>query len=75
MAITLELEPEAERKLEALAAKTGESRDSLLRNAVSNGLDELESYFSVEETIRRIRNGEEKTYSLEEVTHRLGLDA
>jgi RHH-type rel operon transcriptional repressor/antitoxin RelB len=74
MTVSFTLDPETERRLLLLAERTGESTGDLIRNAVANGIEDLEEYFSAVETLRRIESGEEKTYPLEQVIAELGLD-
>ena len=71
--ITIELDTDTDRRLEALVIRTGEKKADLLRNAVRNGIEDLEEYFSAAETLERLRNGTERTHSAEEVRRELGL--
>lgn len=74
MTVTIELDAETERRLQALAARTGEKTSDLLRNAVANGMEDLEEYFNAGEVLERLRKGEEKTYPLDQVMRELGLE-
>ena len=75
MTVTIELDADTERRLKALAARTGEKTSDLLRNAVANGMEDLEEYFNAGEVLERLRKGEEKTYPLDQVMMReLGLE-
>ena len=74
MTISFTLDPETERRLMALAERTGEAASDLIRNVIANGIEDVEDYFSAVETLRRIESGEEKTYPLEQVMAELGLD-
>lgn len=74
MPTSIRLEPEIEARLDALAARTGRTKAYYLRELITNGLDDLEDYYKAVEVSERIRRGEEKTYSLEEVIRDLGLD-
>ena len=74
MTISFTLDPETEQRLLALAERTGETTDDLVRNLVANGMADIEEYFEAVETLRRIESGEEQTYPLEQVMAELGLD-
>ena len=74
MTVTIELDPDTERRIEALAARTGQSKAALLRELVANGFENVEDYFLAAEVLERIRNGEEAVYSAEAVRRELGLD-
>ena len=73
MATSIRLEPEIEQRLDNLAAKTGRSKAFYLREIISNGLEDMEDYYLAAEVLERIRKGEERVYSLDEVEHSLGL--
>ena len=74
MAVSVELDSDTERRLEALAARSGESKSDLLRNILVKGIEDVEDYFSAAETLKRIENGEERVYSAAEVRRELGLE-
>ena len=74
MTISFPLDPETEQRLLALAERTGETTDDLVRNLVANGMADIEEYFEAVETLRRIESGEEQNYPLEQVMAELGLD-
>ena len=74
MPTSIRLEPEIESRLDALAARTGRTKAYYLRELITNGLDDLEDYYTAVEVSERIRRGEERTYTSEEVRRELGLD-
>lgn len=74
MPTSIRLEPEIEARLDALAARTGRTKAYYLRELITNGLDDLEDYYTAVEISERIRRGEETTRPLEEVIRDLGLD-
>lgn len=73
MATSVRLSPEIEHRINILAAETGRSKAYYLRELIEDGLDELEDYYLSEKVMERMRKGEEKTYSLDEVEQELGL--
>jgi RHH-type rel operon transcriptional repressor/antitoxin RelB len=74
MATSIRLAPEIERRLDALAARTGRTKAFYLREIIEQGLDEIEDYYLASATLERVRKGEEKLYSAAEVRKELGLD-
>ncbi len=74
MPYSIRLKPGIEARLDALAARTGHSKAYHLRELVANGLDDLEAYYTAVEVSERIRRGEERTYTLDEVRRDRGWD-
>ena len=74
MATSIRLDPVTEQRLDRLAAQTGRTKAYYLRELIENGLDDLEDYYLAGATMERVRKGEEKVYSAEEVRKDLGLD-
>ena len=73
MPITIQLPPEAERRLTDLAARTGRDVDFYLPEIVRRGLEDVEDYYLAQEIMERVRNGEEPLYSTAEVRDYLGI--
>ena len=74
MATSIRLNPVIEQRLDHLAVQTGRTKAYYLRELVTNGLDDLEDYYLAAVTMERVRKGEEKVYSAEQVRDELGLD-
>lgn len=74
MATSIRLDPAIEQRLDYLAAQTGRTKAYYLRELVTNGLEDLEDYYLAAATMERVRKGEEKVYSAEQVRKDLGLD-
>ena len=74
MAISIQLDPEIEQRLDHLVANTGKAKSDFLREFIQNGLDDLEEVYLAEATMRRVRNGSEKMLSSNQVRKELGLD-
>lgn len=72
MPTSVRLSEETEKRLDALAARTGRSKAFYLREMIENGLDDLEDYYLATEVMERIKRGEEKVMSSEEFWR--GLD-
>jgi RHH-type rel operon transcriptional repressor/antitoxin RelB len=71
--LAVRLPPEIEARLNALAKATGRSKSDYVREAVIEHLGDLEDFYLAETVMERIRRGEERTSSLDEVEARLGL--
>ncbi|PYX29377.1 MAG: CopG family transcriptional regulator [Acidobacteria bacterium] len=74
MATSIRLSPEAEERLDLLAAQTGRTKAFYLRQIIENGLDDLEDYYLAADVLERVRRGVEKVHSGAKVRRDLGLD-
>ena len=83
MAATLELEPlvvklawnaELDAIVTRLATKAGKPKEEWLRRLLLDAIEDAEDSADAEEVMTRIRSGDERTYTSEEVRRRLGLD-
>ncbi|WP_417596178.1 TraY domain-containing protein [Oceanospirillum sp.] len=74
MATSIRLNEDIEHRLNHLAEVTGRSKAFYLRRLIEDHFDELEEIYLAEDTLQRIRRGEEKIHSLRDVEHELGLD-
>jgi RHH-type rel operon transcriptional repressor/antitoxin RelB len=70
---SVRLPEEAEKRLNALAAATGRTKAFYIKKAILGQLDDMEEVYLAESTLERVRQGEEKTYTLDEVEQELGL--
>jgi RHH-type rel operon transcriptional repressor/antitoxin RelB len=57
-------------KLDALAAKTGRRKSFYASKAIAQYLEDLEDYNAAKEALKKSK----KTYTLDEVAKKLGLD-
>lgn len=74
MATSFRLSPQIEQRLEKLASHTGRSKDSLLRQIIEQGIEDVEDYYIATEVLERVRRGEEQVYSSAEIRSTLGLE-
>ncbi len=74
MTTSIQLDPDAERRLDFVVAQSGNNRERCLLEIVERGLDDLEDYYLAAEVLERIRSGKEKMHSAAEVRDALGLD-
>jgi RHH-type rel operon transcriptional repressor/antitoxin RelB len=66
MTISVNLPPDIEARILALAGKSGQSTADQLRQIIDQGLEELEDYYAAQEVVGRIERGEEKVLSSED---------
>ena len=72
--LALRLPPEIEKRLEALARKTGRSKSYYARRAIVEFIEDQEDYLLAVAALERLERGEDTTLTLEELEKRLGLD-
>ncbi|MEJ2525999.1 MAG: DUF6290 family protein [Desulfuromonadales bacterium] len=71
--LALRLPEDIERRLEALAKRTGRSKSFYAREAILEHLDDLEAAHLSDEILQRVQSGEERTFTLDELEKELGL--
>lgn len=71
--LAIRLPEEIESRLEALAKATGRTKTFYAREAIIEHIEDLEDIYLAERVLERVRRGEERTYTLEEVERELGL--
>jgi RHH-type rel operon transcriptional repressor/antitoxin RelB len=71
--LAVNLPKETEERLNRLAKSTGRTKSFYLRELIDKHLDELEDVYLAEQVLERIRKGEERTFTLDEVEARLDL--
>jgi len=74
MAISIQLDPKTEQRLDHLVATTGKAKSDFLREIIQNGIDDLEDVYLANATVERVRNGSEKVLCSSQVRKALGLD-
>ncbi len=74
MTVSIRLDAETEKRLADLAKLTGRTKSYYLRELIERGLEDLEDYYLGSEILERVRKGEERVYSADEVWAELGLD-
>ena len=75
MPTTVRLPEEAENRLNILAKQTGRTKSFYIKKAILGQLDEMEDIYMGEATLERVRQGNEKTYSLSDVRKELDLES
>ena len=72
--LAIRLPQSIEKRLEKLARRSGRTKTYYAREAILRHLEDLEDAHEAERILQRVRAGKERTYTLEEVARRLGLD-
>lgn len=72
--LALRLPKDIERRLEALAKRTGRSKSFYAREAILEHLEDLEAEYLSDEILKRVETGQEQTYTLDELERELGLE-
>lgn len=73
MATSIRLAPDIEQRLDFLATETGRTKAYYLREIIERGLEDMEDYYLAAGVLERVRKGQERVYSLEDVERDLGL--
>ena len=73
MATSIRMAPETEKRLDALAARTGRTKAYYLREIIDRGLEDMEDYYLAADVLERVRKGKEAVFTLDDVEHELGL--
>ncbi|MEA2120561.1 DUF6290 family protein [Halovibrio sp. HP20-50] len=71
--LAIRLPTDIEERLNALAKATGRTKTFYAREAILEHLEDLEDIYLAEQTLERLRSGDESTYSLDDVEQELGL--
>jgi len=66
MATSVQLSPEAEKRLDLLAARTGRSKEYYLQEMIERGLEGVEDYYLAAKVLERVRKGEEEVVNAED---------
>lgn len=74
MPTSIRLDPELERCLDKLVKETGRSKSFYLHEMIRRSFEDVYDYYVAEAAMERLRRGEERTYTLDEVSAELGLD-
>ena len=72
--LAIRLPEEMERRLDDLARNTGRTKTYYAREAIERYLEELEDVYQAEAVLERVRTGEERTFSLDELEQRRALE-
>ncbi len=73
--LALRLPEEIENRLNDLAKKTGRTKSFYAREAILEHLDNLEDLYLAEKRLEDLQAGRSRTYTLEEIMERHGVDS
>jgi RHH-type transcriptional regulator, rel operon repressor / antitoxin RelB len=73
--LAIRLPPEIEKRLAALAKKTGRTKTFYARQAILNYLEDMEDSMIAEKALDEFYASGKKAVALEDVKKRLGLDS
>jgi RHH-type rel operon transcriptional repressor/antitoxin RelB len=71
--LAIRLPEQVEQRLASLAERTGRTKTFYVKEAILTHLEELEDLYLAGEVLERIKRGEERTYTFEEIKARHGL--
>ena len=74
MPISIRLPEKIEQRLSRLAAKTGRSKTYYVTEAIIAHLEDLEDSYLAAKRLEDVMKGKIRTYTLDEVREKLGLD-
>jgi RHH-type transcriptional regulator, rel operon repressor / antitoxin RelB len=72
--LDVQLPPEIEERLEALAKRTGKTTTDFVREAILDQIDDLEDYHLAEQRSKDIDEGRSDTVPLTELLKQHGMD-
>ncbi len=72
--LTMRLPENVERRLEHLSNATGRTKTFYAREAIIKYLDEMEDVYLSERVVERVRSGQEKVYSSDELEKLLAVE-
>jgi RHH-type rel operon transcriptional repressor/antitoxin RelB len=72
--LAIRLPDNIETRLAALANQTGRTKTFYAREAILTHLEDLEDYYLAERVMEKVRKGEERLFSLDDVERELGLE-
>ncbi len=72
--LSVRLPAELEKRLDQLVERTHRSKSSCVQQALAEFLEDQEDYLDAVAVVERIKRGEEKVHSYEEVMKALGLE-
>lgn len=75
MPTSIRLDPDMERQLDNLVAETGRSKAFYIREILRVGMEDITDYYRAHKVMQRVRRGETRLLSADEVENSLGVGA
>jgi RHH-type rel operon transcriptional repressor/antitoxin RelB len=72
--VAVRLPAELEKELSSLAADTGRSKSYYMVEALKRYLEDMEDRFTLEKAMKEFYEGDQKTYTTDEIAKELGID-
>jgi RHH-type transcriptional regulator, rel operon repressor / antitoxin RelB len=74
MPTSIRLPEDIEHRLDVMAEKTGRTKAFYIREMILAHIDEMEDYYLAADVVERLRKGQSRTFTAQEVRQDLGLD-
>lgn len=71
--LAVRLPVDIEERLTALAKKTGRTKTYYVTEAIMRHIEDIEDYYIGEKALQEFENGDQKTYTSDEIIAELGL--
>ena len=75
MPTSIRLDPDMERQLDNLVAETGRSKAFYIREILRVDMEDIADYYRAHKVMQRVRRGETRLLSADEVENSLGVGA